>query len=194
MNSRIKRGEIFECLFGRYRPLLDAQGLPVGATEDGRTEYTRTEFQGPIPYEIQKPRPVVILGDHKGQYVVVPISTTQDCHSNPRKTGEARGLHVRLEPSELPDLVRYRKTRTCWAKSNMVQTVDRNRLRPLNRRGSPPPRVSEDCLASIQRAVIKAIECQGLLESLSDMSQTDRDSRPAPRPSEAPDPIQPIDV
>lgn len=185
MNSRIKRGEIYECLFGRYRPLLDPDGAPVMAGTNGRTEYTRTEFQGPIPYEIQKPRPVVILGDHKGQYLVVPISTTQDCHSNPRKAGEARGLHVRLERSQLPDLVRYRNAPTCWAKSNMVQTVDRNRLRPLNRRGSPPPRVSDDCLASIQRAVIRAIGCQGLLDAVRDLSQMDREPQHSPRPPEA---------
>lgn len=184
MNSRIKRGEIHECLFGRYRPLLDAEGAPVLRDDSGRTEFTRTEFQGPIPNEIQKPRPVVILGDHKGQYLVVPISTTQDCHSNPRKAGEARGLHVRLARSDLPGLARYGDAATCWAKSNMIQTVDRNRLRPLNRRGSPPPRVSEDCLASIQRAVIRAIGCQGLLDSLNVVSQTGRKDRPAPRPLE----------
>jgi hypothetical protein len=67
----------------------------------------------------------------------------------------------------------------------MVQTVDRNRLRPLNRRGSPPPRVSEDCLASIQRAVIRAIGCQGLLDAASEMSQTEWKSELSPGPSEA---------
>lgn len=185
MNSRIKRGEIHECLFGRYRPLLDADGVPVLSDDSGRAEFTRTEFQGPIPYEIQKPRPVVILGDHKGQYLVVPISTTQDCHNNPRKAGEARGLHIRLARSDLPPLARYGDATTCWAKSNMIQTVDRNRLRPLNRRGSPPPRVSEDCLASIQRAVIRAIGCQALLESLNEMSQSGLEGTPVPQPLEA---------
>ncbi|WP_421568264.1 type II toxin-antitoxin system PemK/MazF family toxin [Stenotrophomonas sp. PD6] len=173
MNSRIKRGEIYECVFGTYRPLLGQDGRPVASGENGRAEYVRDEFQGPIPFEIQKPRPVVILGDHKGQYVVVPISTTQDGHNNPRKTGEARGLHIRLGHEALPNLIRYSRAQICWAKSNMVQTVDRNRLRPLNRRGEPPPRISEECLRSIQHALIKAIGCQALLEHSIDVSQID---------------------
>jgi uncharacterized protein YifN (PemK superfamily) len=166
MHSRIKRGEIHECLFGRYKPLLDAQGRPSMSTIDGMPEYIRDDFQGPIPYEIHKPRPVVILGDHKGQYLVVPISTTQDRHQNPRKTGEAKGIHIRLAPADVPALSRYRSSDLCWAKANMIQTVDRNRLKPLNMPGQPAPRVSAECLSLIQRAVIRSIGCQGLLDAL----------------------------
>lgn len=84
MNSRIKRGEVYECLFGKYRPALDEQGKAI-FSDDGRPAFLRNDFQGPVPYEIQKPRPVVVVGDHKGQYLVVPLSTTLDTHNNPRR-------------------------------------------------------------------------------------------------------------
>ena len=170
MNSRIKRGEVYECLFGKYRPALDQQGKAI-VCDDGRPAFLRNDFQGPVPYEIQKPRPVVVVGDHKGQYLVVPLSTTLDTHNNPRKRGIARGFHIRIERSELTGLARYNDAEVCWAKANMLQAVDRSRLKPLNQHGHPIPTVSGDVLAAIQEAIIKCIGCQGLLETKRALSE-----------------------
>lgn len=171
MNSRIRRGEVYECLFGKYRPALDEQGEAI-VGDDGRPAFLRSDFQGPVPYEIQKPRPVVVVGDHKGQYLVVPLSTTLDTHNNPRKTGIAKGFHIRIERSDLSGLARYNAAEVCWAKANMLQAVDRSRLKPLNQHGHPTPKVSGDALAAIQRAIIKCIGCQGLLDTKGPMSET----------------------
>ncbi len=152
MNFRIKCGEVYECLFGKYRPALDYLGKAI-VSDDGRPAFLRNDFQGPVPYEIQKPRPVVVVGDHKGQYLVVPLSTTLDTHNNPRKTGISRGFHIRIERSELTGLARYNDAEVCWAKANMLQAVDRSRLKPLNQHGHPTPKVPGDVLLETTRAL-----------------------------------------
>lgn len=161
VSGNIKRGDILECEFGMYTKIQ---------LEGGGEQIDRTAFNTRIPNEMHKTRPVVIIGDHKGQYIVVPISTTEETHSNPRKTGAAKGLHIPLDGTEIPATHFYKANTPMWAKANMVQAVDSYRLKNVfdkktNRHVSAA--VSREKLTQIQHAVVKAIGLTQLLQEVN---------------------------
>lgn len=157
--GNIKRGDILECDFGNYKETVDAEGNPV-LDQNGNVVFDRGYFDARIPHEIRKTRPVLVIGDHKGQYIIVPISSTEDTHNNPRKTGVGRGFHIQLAHDAIPVTHFYEAGVTRWAKANMVQCVDRYRLSSIyckNRRERLHLSVSHQTLRDVQEAVVKAI-------------------------------------
>lgn len=66
--GNIKRGHILECHFGNYTHAKDGEGNAI-LDDNGVATYDREHFNTRIPHEIRKTRPVVVLGDHKGQYM-----------------------------------------------------------------------------------------------------------------------------
>lgn len=162
VQGNIKRGDILECHFGDY--------LQITAV-DGVIAYDRCSFNTRIPHEIRKTRPVVVIGDHKGQYMVVPISSTEDTHVNPRKSGAARGYHFVLPEGELPETHFYTAGTTRWAKANMMQAVDRHRLSSIYckiRKAHICARVSKETLRAIQVAILRSIGGSDLLTTAED--------------------------
>jgi uncharacterized protein YifN (PemK superfamily) len=149
--GNIKRGDILECNFGNYKEI---QG------EDGEVSHDRSNFDTRIPNEMRKTRPIVVIGEHKGQYLVVPISSTEDTHNNPRKTGAGRGFHIVIDDGIIPVTHFYMAGMKRWAKANMVQAVDRHRLSNIyckKRRERLQVEVPVETLRAIQEALIKAI-------------------------------------
>lgn len=147
VTNSIRPGALLECDFGNYRTIKDA---------NGNDEFDREHFDGRIPYEIVKLRPVVVLGEHKGQYLVVPVSSTEDTHKVPRKTGVARGFHVPVPPNEIPATHFYLPGTIRWAKVNMMQSVARFRLSSIYCRNTSryiDTSVSASTLGNIQEAV-----------------------------------------
>lgn len=155
--GNIKRGDILECDFGNYKEVVG---------ENGEVTFDRSHFDTRIPHEMRKTRPVLVIGDHKGQYLVVPISSTEDTHNNPRKTGVGRGFHIQLAADAIPVTHFYEAGVTRWAKANMVQSVDRHRLSNIyckKRRERLHLAVPTATLREVQEALIKAIGLPDLL-------------------------------
>lgn len=164
--GNIKRGDILECNFGNYKEMLGEDGQSVLGS-DGNVIFDRTHFDTRIPHEMRKTRPVLVIGDHKGQYLVVPISSTEDTHNNPRKTGVARGFHIQLAADVIPVTHFYEAGITRWAKANMVQSVDRYRLTSIYCKKSRTHlhvKVGKETLKEVQEALIRAIGLPDLLE------------------------------
>jgi uncharacterized protein YifN (PemK superfamily) len=154
-----------ECHFGNYMEVIG---------EGGETTYDRSHFDSRIPHEIRKTRPVVIVGDHKGSYVVVPISSTLDTHNNPRKTGVGRGYHIELREGEMPVTHFYEAGLQRWAKANMVQAVDRYRLASIYCRKQKrvvQAEVSQETLRLIQEAVVRVIGLSAMLTVADDSGE-----------------------
>ncbi|EKT4531978.1 type II toxin-antitoxin system PemK/MazF family toxin [Pseudomonas putida] len=165
--GNIKRGDILECHFGNYTHAKDGEGNAI-LDDNGVATYDREHFNTRIPHEIRKTRPVVVLGDHKGQYIVVPISSTEDTHANPRKSGVGRGYHIELPQGVIPVTHFYEAGIKRWAKANMVQTVDRFRLSSIycrNQRRYVQASVAGEMLKAIQEALVRAIGRPELLEA-----------------------------
>jgi len=165
--GNIKRGDILECHFGNYTPVKDAAGNAV-LDDNGKATYDREHFNTRIPHEIRKTRPVIILGDHKGQYIVVPVSSTEDTHNNPRKSGVGRGYHIELPEGVIPVTHFYEAGIKRWAKANMVQTVDRFRLSSIycrKQRQYVHASVPGEVLKTIQEALVRAIGRPDLLDA-----------------------------
>lgn len=157
IQGNISRGDILECNFGNYKEITDTNGV---------ISFDRNHYDSRIPFEIRKTRPVVVIGDHKGSYIVVPISTTEDTHKNPRKTGVARRYHVELRDGEMPVTHFYEAGVIRWAKANMIQAVDRRRLASIYCRNQDlrlAAKVNPETLKLVQEGVIRAIGCTALL-------------------------------
>lgn len=157
LSGNIKRGDFLECNFGDYKQVMAA---------DGAVSFDRAHYDSKIPHEIRKTRPVVVIGDHKGQYLVVPISSTEDTHNQAHKTGAAKGYHIQLEATEFPETSFYEAGVVRWAKVNMVQTVDRYRLQSIyckTQKGYITGKVTPATLRKIQEALIKVIGLPELL-------------------------------
>lgn len=159
ISGNIKRGDILECNFGKYTETLGEDGNPI-LDDDGKVVFDRNNFDTRIPNEMRKTRPVLVIGEHKGQYLVVPISSTEDTHSNARKTGVGRGFHIQLANDVIPVTHFYTADVTRWAKANMVQSVDRYRLSSIyckKTRSRLSVAVDRTTLREVQEALIKAI-------------------------------------
>ena len=153
------RGDIYDCIFGNYVP--ENPQAPDGP-------FRKDAYDNRIPNEIRKRRPVVIVGERKKQYLVVPVSTTEDRHKKAHRTGEDVKLHIRLAGTEIPETERYKHGVMRWAKTDLLQAVDEERLREflctdgIHRTG----KVSPELLRSIQEGVVRAIGLTPWLESL----------------------------
>ncbi len=153
-----RRGDIYDCVFGNYEPINDT--APEGP-------YRKDNLDRRIPNEIRKRRPVVIVGERNKQFLVVPVSSSEDRHKKPHRTGEAMKLHIRLAGDEIPETGCYTPGTVRWAKTDLLQSVDEERLREFrcadgtHRVG----RVSPELLVSIQQGVMRAIGLTPVVEA-----------------------------
>lgn len=147
-----KRGEIYECVFGHFLP--EDPACPQGP-------FRKDNFDYRIPNEIRKRRPVVILGERSNQFIVVPISTREDTAKKPHKKAEAQGIHVRIPEGAIPETTFYKKGTVCWAKADLIQTVDVKRLREFPKgdgsRDHLTGTLDNATLQEIQDAVLRAL-------------------------------------
>lgn len=154
------RGDVYDCVFGNYEPLDPAS--PQGP-------FSKSNMDRRIPNEIRKRRPVVIVGERHKQYLVVPISSSEDRHKKPHRTGEAVKLHVRLVGDEVPETDCYTPGTVRWAKTDLLQSVDEERLREFrcvdgqHRIG----KVAPEALLAIQHGVMRAIGLTATVEALN---------------------------
>ncbi|MFZ7321324.1 type II toxin-antitoxin system PemK/MazF family toxin [Comamonas jiangduensis] len=161
-----KRGDIYECLFGHFLPVDPAQ--PQGP-------FRKDNFDYRIPNEIRKRRPVVILSDRSGQFIVVPISTREDIAKKAHKKAEAQGIHVRIPEGAIPETGFYKKGTLCWAKADLIQTVDVKRLRefPKGDGTHVTGAVDGKTLQEIQDAVLRALGLKEKNRLTNSQKQTD---------------------
>jgi len=148
------KGDIYECIFGHFMP--ENPEHPEGP-------FKKDDYNFRIPNEIRKRRPVVILGVRKTQIIVVPISTREDRASKPHKKAEAQGVHVKIPAGSIPVTDFYSADTVCWAKADLIQTVDIQRLRefPNKNKTHTKGKVCPDTLKLIEEAVLRSIGCMG---------------------------------
>ncbi len=164
ITGNVRIGHIYECEFGFFK---HTNGINVTSNRD---EAIEDDYNYKIPNEIIKKRPVIVIGKHKGLYIVVPISSTEETHRKPHKNPENTGLHTRLQAIDFPETHHYRTNITRWAKSNLVSSVDGGRLRDIfnhnTRAFVPAHRISDDTLKKVREGVIIAIGMRDLLHTL----------------------------
>ncbi|MFW8745088.1 type II toxin-antitoxin system PemK/MazF family toxin [Mesorhizobium japonicum] len=144
------RGDIYDCIFGNY--------LPLDPSKSGGP-FDKAAYNHRIPNEMRKRRPVVVLGERNNQLLVAPISSTEDVHKKPHRTGEALGLHIKLIGNEVPDNGFYTNGVDRWVKVDLIQSVDVKRLREFRMpNGSHiTGRLSKETLAEVQLAVLRIL-------------------------------------
>ncbi|MBI6169354.1 type II toxin-antitoxin system PemK/MazF family toxin, partial [Serratia marcescens] len=120
-----------------------------------------------IPNEMIKKRPVVVIGKHKGQYIVVPISSTKETDKKPAKNPENVGFHIMLQPGDMPVTAKYEQGKARWAKSNLLVTIDGSRLTDIYDIGTGQfvvaHKISDDTLLKIRQGVIISIGLRSIL-------------------------------
>ncbi|PKG73036.1 hypothetical protein CXF86_19770 (plasmid) [Shewanella sp. GutCb] len=160
ISGNVRIGHIYECNFGLFKK---------NATEatPSKHEAVENDYNYRIPNEIIKKRAVVVIGKHRGQYIVVPISSTEETDKKPAKNPENKGFHVRLGLDDFPVTKHYLAEKIRWAKSNLVSTIDGGRLTdiydsniPAN---IPAHKVSDETLREIREGVIISIGMNDLL-------------------------------
>jgi uncharacterized protein YifN (PemK superfamily) len=106
---------------------------------------------------MRKRRPVVILGERNKQMLVVPISKGEDTHKKPHRSGAGMKLHIPLNGDEVPVTACYRGNVQTWAKADLVQSVDEERLREFRLSDGSHVRgtVSPETLLAIQEGVMR---------------------------------------
>lgn len=145
-----KRGDIYECVFGHFEPIDPSQ--PQGP-------FRKDNYDLRIPNEIRKRRPVVVLGERNQQFIVVPISTREDSAPKPHKTAMAQGIHVKIPDGAIPETKHYKLGTPCWAKADLIQSIDIKRLRefPVGDGTHATGRLNSETLKEIQDAVLRTI-------------------------------------
>lgn len=161
INKNPTRGDIYECIFGNYVPV--DQAFPQGP-------FRKDLYDVRIPNEMRKRRPVVIVGERKKQFLVVPISSLEDTHPKAHRTGEAVRLHIRLDEDEVPVAPGYIQGTVCWAKTDLVQSVDEERLREfrLDDGTHVVGKVSAEKLLQIQEGIMRVIGLTGWVQKSHD--------------------------
>jgi uncharacterized protein YifN (PemK superfamily) len=150
-NGSLKRGDLLDCKFGMYTPMDLTK--PEGP-------FVKDNYNIKIPNEIWKTRPVVVIAMTNGQVTVVPVSTAKHNHQKPHRTLEAQGIHVKLSSECFPpNCQKYDTNKDCWAKADLVQTVDEKRLRDLYLTDGSlgKGRVPQEILDAIRYGVMKSI-------------------------------------
>lgn len=157
LNINPVRGDVYECILGNYEPIDPKK--PEGP-------FKKDNYQVRIPNEIRKRRPVVIIGERNKQFLVVPISSKEDTHPKPHRTGEGMKLHIRLDGNEVPVTEKYKEGTVCWAKTDLIQSVDKQRLRQFRLADGSHAigKVSAPTLKAIQEGVMRAIGLTSLVE------------------------------
>lgn len=168
INGNVKIGHVYECNLGLFkRNALPTAPDYTQQTTDDRTLAAENDYNYKIPNELIKNRPVIVIGKHKGQYIVVPISSTKEIDKKEHKNPDNVGFHVLLQQGDMPVTDHYDATRNRWAKSNLVTTVDGGRLRDLFDRGTqrfvPAHKVSDDTLLKVRHGVLISIGLRDLL-------------------------------
>lgn len=171
ISGNVKIGRIYECYFGLFKKLNPTN--QNDSTTSDKQDAAEDDYNYRIPNELVKKRAVVVLGKHRGQYIVVPISSTQETDKKAHKIPENTGMHVRLEQGDMPVTQRYVEGKDRWAKSNLVMTVDGGRLRDIFDAGNdnfiPAHRVSDETLERIRYGVLISIGMGALIpDSMTD--------------------------
>jgi uncharacterized protein YifN (PemK superfamily) len=152
VDGQVRIGHIYECDFGRFKKTGDGLDTTVD-----RDEADETAYNYKIPNELIKRRAVVVIGKHRGLYLVVPVSSTFENAPKPHKVPENFGMHVQMGV-DFPVTARYTAGKPRWAKSNLVQAVDGGRLTdvfdPDTRKNIPAHRVTESTLLKIRYGVM----------------------------------------
>nr|WP_244997607.1 type II toxin-antitoxin system PemK/MazF family toxin [Pseudomonas viridiflava] len=150
--GQVRIGHIYECEFGLFK-----KGAEGADTTVVRDEADDTAYNYRIPNELIKRRAVVVIGKHRGLYLVVPVSSTFENGPKPHKVPENSGMHVQMG-GDFPVTARYAAGKPRWAKSNLVQAVDGGRLTdvfdPETRKNIPAHQVSENTLMKIRYGVM----------------------------------------
>ena len=166
ITGNVRIGHIYECELGLFK---HTDGVNITSI---RSEACENDYNYKIPNEIIKKRAVIVIGKHRGLYLVVPISSTEETDRKPHKNPENTGLHTRLQANDFPETHHYESGRSRWAKSNLVSSVDGGRLRDIFNRNTsnfvPAHRVSDDTLKNVRKGVIIAIGMRDLLTTLDD--------------------------
>lgn len=151
-----KRGDIYECVFGHFEPEDPSQ--PQGP-------FRKDNYNVRIPNEIRKRRPVVIIGERNQQFIVVPISTREDRAAKPHKSAIAQGIHIKIPEGSIPITNHYKAGTNCWAKADLIQSIDVKRLRefPTGDGTHVTGKLDADTLKNVQDAILRAI---GLMEKI----------------------------
>ncbi|MCQ9091251.1 type II toxin-antitoxin system PemK/MazF family toxin [Vibrio alginolyticus] len=159
IKGNVRIGHVYDCLFGQYKK----QG---GGLTTVRAD-AALDYNFPIPNEIIKTRLVVVIGKHRGQYIVVPISATKEHAKKETKEPEYQGFHVRLEHTDIPTTPRYPYGVDRWALCNLITTVDGGRLRDLyhsdQKTNVEAQKVSDVTLLKIREGVIISIGMRDIL-------------------------------
>ncbi|KUM52197.1 type II toxin-antitoxin system PemK/MazF family toxin [Rheinheimera sp. EpRS3] len=161
INGNVKIGHIYECEFGMFKKKMD------GLTTSDKDDAVQDDYNYRIPNEMIKRRAVVVVGKHRGQYVVVPISSTKETANRVEKEPESKGFHVPLKLGDFPVTKRYEAETARWAKSNLVTTIDGGRLRDIyddvQQSHILAHQMSEDTLKKVREGIIISIGMNSLL-------------------------------
>ncbi len=149
--GQIRIGHVYECDFGRFKK------AGSNAVTSDREEADTTAYDYRIPNEMVKRRAAVVIGKHRGLYLVVPVSSTYEGDKKPHKIPENTGMHVPMG-DDFPETQRYEKGKQRWAKCNLVQSIDGGRLTDIYDHGInkniPAYKVSEETLLKIRYGVM----------------------------------------
>ncbi len=159
--GNVRNGYIYECFLGNYKS--NSEG-----TTTNRDEACETEYNYRIPNEMIKKRPVVVIGKHRGQYLIVPISSTKETHKKVQKEPENTGLHTKLQADDFPETHHYAAGKDRWAKSNLICAIDGGRLRDIynnNVSGHiPAHKITDESLRNIREGVIIAMGMRDIIK------------------------------
>ncbi|MDF5456929.1 hypothetical protein HKB36_06810, partial [Vibrio parahaemolyticus] len=154
ISGNVRIGHIYECEFGLFK---HTDGVSTTSNRDFACE---DDYNYRIPNEIIKKRAVVVIGKHRGLYLVVPISSTKETDKKPHKNPEVTGLHTKLQAGDFPETHHYEVGKERWAKSNLVCSVDGGRLRDIFNRNTngfiPAHKVSDETLKKVREGVLIA--------------------------------------
>ncbi|MGR2870051.1 type II toxin-antitoxin system PemK/MazF family toxin [Vibrio vulnificus] len=171
IQGNVKIGHLYDCIFGEFK------STGQGTTTD-KNQADEYNYNHRIPNEMIKKRLVVVVGKHKGQYIVVPISATKEEAKRVEKEPEYQGFHVKLLNTDIPATERYPYGVERWAKCNLISTIDGGRLRDLplgqGKGFVAAQKVSDATLRKIREGVIIAIGMRDIL--VTDQDNTDSNS------------------
>ncbi|HTG56479.1 MAG TPA: type II toxin-antitoxin system PemK/MazF family toxin [Niabella sp.] len=156
--GNVRIGHIYECDFGLYKK-------PDGTVTDNRDEACTDDYNYRIPNEMIKKRAVVVIGKHRGIYLVVPISSTKETAVRPDKEPESKGFHIKLTEQDFPVTSRYQAGTERWAKSNLIEAVDGGRLRDIrsDQGHLSAHKITDETLRKIREGVMIAIGLRDLI-------------------------------
>lgn len=167
--GNVKIGHVYECIFGLFKSTTQPQAPDfIQETTTDKASAVDDDYNYRIPNELIKKRPVIVIGKHRGLYIVVPISTTRETDKKEAKNPDVVGFHVKLEDNDMPVTSRYAAGEERWAKSNMLATVDGGRLRdlyePKTRRSVVAHKVSDATLLKVRHGVLISIGLRDMLK------------------------------